>query len=156
MPHLINYRIDVESPGAVDEFVREYVLDAIDRTDDWDDCEFITFAPARNPETGDRRSVVVGYAGDPEAVFEREKDRLTVHQEDGVVEGWEKSHEFTREEMAEMMGEQSAPLQNRMAELSGSMAKLAYEAFEEFPAAVDEFPDEAGVGPVGSAPLPQM
>jgi hypothetical protein len=141
------YRFEVGETEAVEEFIRKYVLGAIERVADYESSERVSFAPAG---TNGRDSVVFVVWGDPETVMEKERSHIEPHLESGLLDDWALAQEWSAEEFESMMGEQTAALNNRIGELSAEMAKLAYEEFDSFPAAVDTYPDEdAGAGPIG-------
>lgn len=142
-----------ETPDAAEQFIHDYVLDAIDRVSELEACETISFAPSMNPETGDRSAVIFGGTGDPDEVINYEGERWDSHVEDGVITQWEQTMLWDEDEMSEMLGEKGAALSLHLSELSAKMAKLAFEKFDELdtvPAAVDTHPDENPVaGPSG-------
>lgn len=149
MSTVAQYDISLRDADAVEPFVREYLLDALDRIEGYDEAEHVSFAPGRDPETGDRSVVVLQVRGEPESVLEREESRLAAHRESGLVEDWEQSMATTTEEIEAMQGPRTTALAQTMAGLSAEMARLAYETFDEFPEAVDTVPDEDAPEPVG-------
>lgn len=141
------YRFELDGPEAVEEFIREYVLDALERVEDSEACDQFEFAPAG---TNGRDSVIIGIWGDPETVMEEEQSYFEPYLESELLNDWTLAQEWDVEEFESLMGEQSAALNQRIGGLSAEMAKLAYEEFNSFPAAVDTYPDEAeGAGPLG-------
>jgi len=147
MSKVSQYRFELDGPEALDEFIREYVLEAVERIEDYESSEQFSFAPAG---TNGRDSLVIAIWGEPEAVIEKERSYFEPYIESGLLKDWELAQDVSAEEFESLMGEQSAALNQRLGELSAEMAKLAYEEFDSFPAAVDTYPDEdAGAGPIG-------
>ena len=138
-----------DSETDVDRFIREYVLDAIDRTRAIDGCEGISFDRDEqlNPD-GD--SVVLVVIGDFEAFVDRERERWEQYQESGLIEDWE-AISLDDDQLAWKFGEPGTDLATRLLPLGGEMAKVVYEGFEgePFPDPVDAYPEEDGWFPVG-------
>jgi hypothetical protein len=147
MSKIAQYRFELDGADALEDFIREYVLNAITRVQDYESSEHFSFAPAG---TDGRDAVIIVIEGDPETVIEKERPYFDPYLDRGLLNDWELVQELTAEDFAAMLGDQSAPLNQRLGDLSAEMAKLAYEEFESFPAAVDTYPDEdAGAGPIG-------
>lgn len=145
MSKFLNVRFFTDGPDAATTFVEEYVLDATDRLSDSDVCESFMFAPAPNPETGDRSVVNLTLEGDVDELLDSEQTRWEALVEDGPVTDWKVRGVMDHEHMAERLGEGGAALKSRLNRLSVEMAKLAYEEFDDFgrfPDAVETFPDE--------------
>lgn len=72
----------------IDQFIREYVLGAIDRVDSLDVCEGISFDRDErvNPEGA---SVVLMVASDFDAFVEHERDHWREYHEAGLIEDCE-------------------------------------------------------------------
>jgi|AntRauTorcE11898_2_1112593.scaffolds.fasta_scaffold08410_4 hypothetical protein len=144
-----NILFPTENEAKAETFLREYVLDAVTRAEGMEICDGIMFAVngGAHPE-GDM--VLIGVMSDVDEFVERECEQWESFREDGIIEGW-KRKERTKEELHQMYGEQGCELAKRLLPLSAKMSKLAYEEFadEEFPSAVDAFPDEDSAYPTG-------
>lgn len=144
-----NVLFQTDSEEDTDQFIREYVLDAIDRVSEIDGCNGITFDRDEqlNPD-GD--SVVLSVMGNFETFVDHERDRWNEYQETELVNTWEATS-FTDEEVAWKFGENGADLATQLLPLGGEMAKRAYEEFEAdpFPHPVDSTPQDDGWIPVG-------
>jgi|GEM_PF-2540208 len=139
-----------ESEKDAEEFIREYVLDAIDRTEDIEGCEGIGLA-VNEPPNPDGGSAGMSIWGDFNQVIEQERKHWKSYQERGVISGWE-SHSVEQEQLATKIGEQGVSLGSRLSPLVGRIAKLVYEEFgpeEPFPEPVDTYPEDTGLYPVG-------
>lgn len=142
-----------ESQDAMEQFIHEYVLDAIERLSELDFCESISFAPAPHPDTGARTVVNLGGKADVEALIEHERDRWETFVDEGLVTDWEHSMSWSQREREQLVGKQASVLSGHLAQLSAEISKLAYDRFEEidtFPEAVETFPEEESqTGPTG-------
>lgn len=63
MSKIVQYQFDLDGPEAVEKFIREYVLNALERMKDYESSERFSFAPAG---TNGRSSVVIIVWGEPE------------------------------------------------------------------------------------------
>lgn len=133
-----------ESEDAAEQFVREYVLDAIDKAPEVEGCEGLAFSlnEASNPDGG---SVSTRVLGDASTFVRTEKATWEAYKEDDIIQDWavdEISHErFTR-----IFGEQGSELANRLMPLAERMATLVYDEFDsldELPAPYDTYPEES-------------
>jgi hypothetical protein len=138
-----------ETEEGVDQFIREYVLDAIDRVDELGICEGISFDRDEqlNPDGG---SVVLMVASDFEVFVEHERDRWEEFSEADVIDDW-KTKQITKEQIESRFGERGSKLARRLLPLSGQMGKLAYEEFddEHIPPANEAYPEEESAMSVG-------
>lgn len=139
---------------AAERFVREYVLDAIERVKTADDYGGLDFA-LNEPERPDGGSVGLSVAGDVGRFVDHERERWERYEEESLVEGWERMSTLDRETASNRLGEQGAELGlHRLRPLVAQMGRLAYEEFdheEGFPAAVDTYPDEDSHESIGWA-----
>lgn len=149
MTQIRRYSISLRDTDAIEPFVQEYILEAIERINSYDECEYVTFAPSRDPETGEQSNITFGFAGEPDTIFEKEEPRLSTHRESGLIEDWEQSVEMSFEEMADITGTQTAELGRTVSGATTEMAKMVYETFDELPEAVDTYPDEPSPEPFG-------
>ena len=138
-----------ENESAVNQFIREYVLGAIERVEDITDCEGISFDRDEqlNPE-GD--SVVLIVFGEFDAFVESEQERWEEQQESGLIQDW-KTKPLDEEQLEWKFGQRGSELAKRLMPLGGEMAKLAYEQFdkESFPDPINSDPNDDGWMPVG-------
>jgi len=138
-----------ESESAVDQFIREYVLGAIERVKEAPDYDGISFDRDEqlNPE-GD--SVVLIVFGDFDTFVESERERWEEQQESGLIQDW-KTKPLSEEQLEWKFGRQGSELAKQLIPLGGEMAKIAYEQFDEesFPGPVDSDSDGDGWMPVG-------
>lgn len=137
-----------ETEADIDRFVREYVLDAIDRVEESDICDGISFD--RDEELPfEGATVVLAVVSDFETVVEHEHEHWERYREQGVIEDWH-TKQVSREQGERRFGEQGFELARRLLPLGGQLAKLAYEEFEDepFPPAEDAYPEE-DASPVG-------
>lgn len=134
-----------ETEEGVDQFIREYVLDAIARVDESGICAGISFDRDEqlNP---DGESVVLAVMSDFEAFVDHERGCWRDYREAGVIDDWQ-TKQFSREEAESRFGEQGFELARRLIPLGGKMGTLAYEAFEDepFPPTDDAYPEEDGM-----------
>lgn len=129
--------------GSAEQFVREYVLDVIDRVAQIEGCERVAFGLDRHPNSDGGR-VTLDVFGDAEAFFDHEQEEWEHHQNDGLITGWETSV-FDRKAMEAEMGEKGAQLSIRLTALADRMATLVYDEYEsldDLPAALNTYPDE--------------
>jgi hypothetical protein len=133
-----------ESEEDVDQFLQEYVLDAIDRVEESGICEGISF-DRDEPLNPDGESVGLIVASDFDAFVEHERERWKEYREEGVIDDWQ-TRPLSTEQVEERFGKDGFELARRLTPLAGKMGKLAYEEFdgELFPPAEDAFPEERG------------
>lgn len=131
-----------ETEEDVDQFIREYVLDAIDRVDESGICKGISFDRDEqlNP---DGESVILAVTSDFEAFVDHERERWREYREAGVIDDWQ-TKQLSRDEVESRFGEHGFELARRLIPLGGKMGKLAYEEFDDepFPPAEDAYPEE--------------
>lgn len=153
MTYMLVVGFETDSPADAKQFVHEYVLDALGRVRALDACDAVSFAFARHPETGERRGVVFTVYGDVETIAEQERPQWEQYQETGLVTDWEREMEDDYEGMVETLGEGPAELHPELSDLTGEMAELALERFDDLgytPAAVDTYPEaDCDAGPIG-------
>jgi hypothetical protein len=134
-----------ETEADIDRFVREYVLDAIDRVDKSGICDGISFDRDEVlPFEG--ATVALAVVSDFDSFVEHEREHWERYREQGVIEDWH-TKQLSREQVKNRFGEQGFELARRLIPLGGRMAKLAYEEFDDepFPPAEDAYPEEDGV-----------
>lgn len=153
MSQWVGFRFSAPDPEQAEQFVEEYVLDAIDRLSDHDACESVSFAFATNPETGDRSVVTLAILGDLEKLRDQEASRWDEAVAEGPITDWEQMMAMDRAEMETILGERNASLFLTLAQLSAEMAAQTYEIFADIdrrPGAVETYPDEESQpGPIG-------
>lgn len=153
MVGMTSFRFTASTPNDAETFVTEYVVDAVDRVEGYDECEWASFAYANHPETGELTLVTLPVWGDPGRVVEEERATWESYVEEGLLDDWGRMNEMDAEEMAAMLGERTAALWPALASLASDVAGEAYETFESLdrkPAAVDTYPSEdSAAGPVG-------
>lgn len=133
----------VDGEGSAEQFVREYVLDVIDRVAQIEGCEHVAFGLDRHPNSDEGR-VTLDVFGDAEAFFDHEQKEWERHQNAGLITGW-KTSVFDHQAAKVEMGKKGAQLSTRLAALADRMATLVYDEFEtldDLPAALDTYPDE--------------
>lgn len=137
-----------ETEEDVDQFIREYVLDTIDRVDESGICEGVSFDRDEqlNP---DGASVALTVVSDFDAFVDREREHWREYRETGVIDDWQ-TQRLSREQAERRFGEHGVDLARRLIPLGGKMGKLAYEEFDDepFPPAEDAYPEE-DASPVG-------
>lgn len=141
-----------ETPDDADRFIREYVLEAIDRLRELDACQRVWFVPGSDPETGERSVVAMTIEGDPDTIIDHEEDRWNSFVGDGLITRWEHEKKRYEEDPAERLGEKTAEWIPILNQLEAEMAKLAYETFEEHgtvPGAIDLYPEQDGEQQLG-------
>ncbi|GAA1346002.1 hypothetical protein GCM10009647_090540 [Streptomyces sanglieri] len=147
------FRFTTSAREDAEEFVAEYVLDALERIETLDSCESATFAYGFHPETGERSVVTVAFLGDADPVLEAEKSNWQEYEADGRLVEWEQVMVMEKAEMESIMGKHTASLWPQLAALSADMAQVAHDRFEPLdrkPAAVDTYPDDdSDIGPIG-------
>ena len=138
---------------SAERFVREYVLDAIERVNTADGYGGLDFA-LNEPAHPDGGSIGLSITGDVDRFVDDEQQRWERYKESGLINGWERMPTLDRETASNLMGERGAELgTHRLRPLVARMGRLAYEEFdrdEGFPAAVDTFPDEDSLMGVGT------
>jgi hypothetical protein len=142
----IHISLRTADSDAAERLVREYALDAVDRLTDRPDCVHATFSFDGEPDVADRNVIVLVYVGDVEAFVADERERWEALEAEGRIEGWERA--LTAEDVDPGAGEEGET-SLRIGRLATRCSRLAYETFEEFPAAVDTFPEGDTPGPVG-------
>lgn len=145
----ITFRTDGEAGD--ERLVREYVFDAVERLPERPGCEGVAFNPlARKADLAEMDlagGVLVRIWGDDvDAVVADERERWDALVEDGVAESWELLDDAA---LAEYMGERGAQRYLEFHELATRLSKQVYEAFEEPPDPVDEYPGEERSAPAG-------
>ena len=137
-----------ESEEDVDQFIREYVLDAIDRVDETGVCEGISF-DRDEPLNPDGESVGLIVASDFDAFVDHEREYWEKYREEGIIDDW-RTRPASREQVEERFGENGFDLARRLTSLAGQMGRIAYVEFDDepFPPAEDAYPKERG-SPVG-------
>jgi|AntRauTorcE11898_2_1112593.scaffolds.fasta_scaffold06312_3 hypothetical protein len=141
MPARVSFVTDSEA--TAEQFVREYLLGAIDRAPEMDGCAGLSFGLNEAPNP-DRGSIVVGVLGDADAFLRAEQPRWEEYEQAGTLEGWD-VQQLPPEQYKEIFGEQGVELTTRLMPLAERMATLVYEEFdslENLPAAADTYPDE--------------
>lgn len=133
-----------ESKDAAEQFVREYVIGAVERAPQIGGCEGLSFSlnEASNPDGG---SVILGVLGGADAFLNAEEPLWDDHKEAGLIQEWN-IEQVAPEQQEEMFGEQGAALTQRLMPLAERMASLVYEEFDsldDLPAAYDTYPKES-------------
>lgn len=131
---------------ADEQFIRSYVLPAMDRLPGLDCCENVGFLRYGHDPQTDHGEVRLHLAGDADAVIAHEQDRWDELAADGLARSWD----FVEEDDEETFGPTGAELSDTLTFLSSSMSKTAFETFDsgEFPAPVDTYPGEGPI-PIG-------
>lgn len=141
MPLRILFQTDSEKEA--EQFVREYVLDAVDRIPEIESCDNIGFG-LNEPPNPDGGSVMMTVDADADKFVQQEKERWEQAHEMGLITGWETTA-FDEVALAEEYGENGAELAPRLGTLAEKMAAHVYDEFDDLdnlPATVDTFPDE--------------
>lgn len=152
---LVTY-IVFEAPDedSAERFIRDYVLDAIDRVNTADEYGGLDFA-LNEPAHPDGGSIGLSIAGDVDRFVDDERQLWERYEESGLINGWKRMSTLDRETASNLLGERGAELgAHRLRPLVARMGRLAYEEFDQdegFPAAVDTFPDEDSLVGVGWA-----
>lgn len=158
----ISIKFSTSSRENAEQFLTEYVLDALDRVQDMEACDCFTFVPDQSA-TGDRTTglmvqppdypIVLTIRGETDEVIDAEQERWNSLAEEGVVTEWEVKRSTDVDEIIDELGEERARLLAHSSNLSAQMARLAYNEFEKFgkvPAAVETYPDaDSDAAPFG-------
>lgn len=138
---------DVESEARL---VREYVVPAFRRLEDRPDVHWLAFNRYGHDPSVEGGEVLLVVYGDLEAIVEAERDRWHALVDDGFAEDW--WVDDTRVSLSEMDDQER--LHQQIRATASRMAVEFHEAFEDRPAAIDEFgsdedsefPDSSAVG----------
>ena len=131
-----------DSDETAENFVREYVVDAIERVPEFDGCEGIHFGLA--PSDADESGVAVGIYGNADEFIEHEQPTWEEYERDGILEDWNVNYR-SQEWFEEAFGERGAELTERLLPLADRMAALVYQEFDSLnnlPAPHDANPEE--------------
>lgn len=127
-------------PQADEQFIREYVLEAVDRLPEQPGCDAVGFVPAgQKPIEGGL--VLLQVVGDVNAVVESERDRWDALADQGLIEDW--TVDESDQNVVGHWGENGAELRTRLDSLAARMSRLVFEEFETSPDPVDAHPEEA-------------
>lgn len=132
-----------ESEDAAEQFVREYVLDAVDRAPEIEGCEGLAFGLNEAPDP-DGGSVAMTVFGEAEEFLREEEATWEEYRAAGGIRDWSVER-IPREYMEETFGEKGAALTERLMPLADRMARLVYDEFDDLddlPAAHDTYDDE--------------
>lgn len=132
-----------DSEDTAEQFVREYLLDAVDRAPDADGCDGLAFS-LNEPPNPDGGSIAVTVLGEADAFLDAEESTWEEYKQAGTLQDWE-IDQLPQEQFEAMFGEQGAELTARLIPLADRMASLVYEEFdslENLPAVTDAYPDE--------------
>lgn len=140
---------ETDSVEAEESVLREYVLPAMERLEDAEDCELAFFNRYGHDPSVDGGEVDFYVFGDPEAIRNRERDRWDELVEDGPAEEW-----WTDD--APVDSESFDPEKRLQIRLRATASRMAAEFFAEFeddrPDALDTFDAEGEFG-VGATTL---
>jgi hypothetical protein len=128
----------------VRELLEQYVLDAVERLPETGHCEYAAFMPLTHGTHGD---VWLTVAGDGDAIVDSESQTWDELVEAGLVSEWDVTD--VTGEWYDSAGEQGGELQLRLHRVANRATRAAFEEFDERPAAVEAYPDEASSYPVG-------
>jgi hypothetical protein len=133
-------------PKADEQFIREYVLPAMERLPTLDSCDDVGFLRYGHDPKANHGEVRLHLSGDPEAIVRQEQDRWDKLVTDDLADSWESIEEDDEAKF----GPTGAELSDRLTFLSSKMSKLAFEEFDadEFPSPVDTYPNEGPI-PIG-------
>lgn len=142
-------RVEFRTPDRDHErqFLRTYLLDAVERFSELDDCESAIFIRAGDGPVREYGGAILDVYGDF-SVVEHERDTWDSLVADGPLTEWQRHDTDLPTALETHYGESGARLHEELRELATEMARPAYETFETVPAAVETFPEEDGA-PVG-------
>lgn len=132
-----------ESEDAAEQFVREYVLEAVERAPETEGCEGLAFS-LNEPPNPDGGSVGMTILGDESTFVNAEKPTWKKYTQDGLVQEWTVD-DLPQEHFERVFGEKGSKLAKRLMPLAERMATVVYDEFEsldELPAPYDTYPDE--------------
>lgn len=138
-----------EDSDAAERLVREYALDAVDRLTDREDSAHATFSFDGEPDVADRNVIVLVYEGDVEGFVADERERWDALVEEGRIEAWGRAMTVEADEVGGETSDEEDELELEIGRLATRCSRLAYETFDEFPAAVDTFPESDAPAPIG-------
>lgn len=138
---------DIESEVRL---IREYVVPAFRRLEDRPDVRWLSFNRYGHDPSVEGGEVLFVIYGDIETIVEAERDRWHALVDEGVAEDW--WVDDTEALLSEM--EDQERLHQQIRATASRMAVEFFEAFEDRPAAIDEFgseeesefPDSSAVG----------
>jgi len=130
-----------------EQFIREYVLPAMDRLRDRDWCQDVGFLRYGHAPHTDGGEVRVHLRGDGETIVDHESNRWERLVEDGRVRDWEV---VGPEDDSDKFGPKGEEIVARVQFLTSRMSKHVFDEFDadEGLAPVDTYPEEGPV-PVG-------
>ena len=140
MPAKVMFQTNNEE--LTEQFVRDYVVDAIERAADFDGCEGAHFGLA--PSNTDENGAAIGVYGNADEFIEHEKPTWDEYEQDGVVQEWNVTHR-SQEWVEQSFGKRGAELTERLLPLADRMASIVYEEFDsldDLPAPHDANPEE--------------
>jgi hypothetical protein len=143
MPASIAFLAETEDDA--EQFVREYVLDAVDRAPEVDGCEGVAFSLNEAPNPKGEGSVGMTVLGESDAFLENEEPKWREYQDAGVVQEWNVQRR-SREQFRAAFGENGGEITERLMPLAERMAAVVYDEFDnldDLPEAVDTFPEES-------------
>lgn len=139
-------RFETENVESEEQFVRDYVLDAVARLPEQPFCETIGFVRESTSPTSSGGGVQLMFVGDREQLVEHERETWEQFSEQGVISNWETDdHPWNQAPP----GMETPELSMRLTALA---SRLSIEVFDELDhqlAAVDEYPDENTPSPTG-------
>ncbi|MFP8958727.1 hypothetical protein ACLI4Y_18640 [Natrialbaceae archaeon A-CW3] len=145
----MNYElVEFQTEDATDEerFIREYVIDAIERLPENHFCESMGFIRLSTNPHADSGAVHLSFVGDLDAIIDHEREIWANYVEQGVILEWKPSdHPWNQIDA----GEQTMELSWRLTVLASRMSAEVFDEFETQPAAVDEYPEEEKPSPSG-------
>ena len=131
-----------ESEELTEQFVRDYVVDAIQRAAKFDGCEGTYFGLA--PSNTDENGAAIRVYGDADEFIEHEKPTWDEYEQDGVIQEWNVTHR-SQEWVEQSFGKRGADLTERLLPLADRMASIVYEEYDsldDLPAPHDANPEE--------------
>jgi len=83
-------QFSIENEAAAERFVREYLLEAVDRASEIEGCAGITFG-LNEPPNPDGGAIGVGVLGEADPFIEQEKSLWEQYRDGGFLTDWEVS-----------------------------------------------------------------
>lgn len=133
-----------DSEDAAEEFVRDYLSEAVDRAPEIDGCEGFSF-DLNEQQTSNGGSVRITVFGDADSFLREEEPTWDEYKQAGTIQDWN-IDQITHEQFTEIFGKKGGEQTMQLLPLAERMATLVYEEFdklEDLPATYDT---ESGAG----------
>lgn len=139
-------RFETDGVESEEEFVRDYVLDAVDRLPEQPFCETIGFVRESTSWTTNGGGVHLMFVGEKDQLVEHERETWDRFNEQGVITDWEiGDHPWNQAPP----GMETPELSMRLTALASRLSIEVCDELDHQLAAVDEYPDEETPSPTG-------